>query len=69
MEFGSYANSRRVRDWCREHVAIIEAIAARDFSQASAKMRTHLEQALATAPSAQKDDAPRQVEARAKAVS
>jgi DNA-binding GntR family transcriptional regulator len=56
LEFGSYANSRRVRDWCREHVAIIEAIAARDFSLASAKMRMHLEQALATAPSAQKDE-------------
>jgi DNA-binding GntR family transcriptional regulator len=26
LEFGSYANSRRVQDWCREHVTIIEAI-------------------------------------------
>jgi DNA-binding GntR family transcriptional regulator len=55
LEFGSYANSRRVQDWCREHVAIIEALAMRDFNHASAKMRLHLEHALATAPSAQKD--------------
>jgi len=55
LEFGSYTNSRRVQDWCREHVAIIEAIAARDFSQASAKMRLHLEQAFATAPGSQKN--------------
>jgi DNA-binding GntR family transcriptional regulator len=49
FEFGSYANSRRVCDWCREHLAIIEAIAKRDFNQASAAMRLHLEQALACA--------------------
>jgi len=53
LEFGSYFNSRRVQDWCREHVAIIEAIAAGDFGQASAKMRLHLEHALTAAPSAQ----------------
>ena len=70
LEFGSYTNSRRVQDWCREHLAIIEAIAAGHFSQASAKMRGHLEQALATAPGAQKkESAPRQVEARTKAIS
>lgn len=55
LEFGSYSNSRRVQDWCREHVAIIEVIAAGDFSQASVKMRLHLEQAFATAPGAQKN--------------
>jgi DNA-binding GntR family transcriptional regulator len=55
LEFGSYFNRRRVQDWCREHLAIIEAIATGDLGQASAKMRLHLEQALAAAPSAQKD--------------
>jgi DNA-binding GntR family transcriptional regulator len=55
LEFGSYANSRRVQDWCREHVAIIEAIAAGDLNQASARMRLHLEHALATTPVAQKN--------------
>ena len=54
LEFGSYFNSRRVQDWCREHVAIIEAIAAGDFGRASKKMRIHLEHALAATPSAQK---------------
>jgi len=56
LEFGSYFNSRRVQDWCREHVAIIEAIATGDFGQASVKMRLHLEHALAATPSAQKDE-------------
>jgi DNA-binding GntR family transcriptional regulator len=56
LEFGSYFNSRRVQDWCREHVAIIEAIATRDLSKASAKMLLHLEHALAAAPSAQKGE-------------
>jgi DNA-binding GntR family transcriptional regulator len=43
------ANSRRIRDWCREHLAILEAIAKGDFNQASTAMRLHLEQALACA--------------------
>jgi DNA-binding GntR family transcriptional regulator len=49
---GSYANSRRIQDRCREHVAIIEAIATGDLNQASAKMRLHLEHALAAMPGA-----------------
>lgn len=49
FEFRSYANSRRVRDWCREHLAIIEAMAKGDFNQASIAMRLHLEQAFADA--------------------
>ncbi len=56
LEFGSYFNSRRVQDWCREHVAIIEAIATGDLSQASAKMHLHLEHALAATPGAQKKE-------------
>jgi DNA-binding GntR family transcriptional regulator len=54
LEFASYTNSRRVQDWCREHLAIIEAIAARDLNEASARMRLHLEHALAMTPGAQK---------------
>ena len=57
LEFGSYFNSRRVQDWCREHLAIIEAIATGDLSQAGTKMRRHLEQALAATSAAQKDNA------------
>jgi DNA-binding GntR family transcriptional regulator len=49
FEFGTYTNSRRVRDWCREHLDIIEAVAKGDFKQASVAMRMHLEQAFADA--------------------
>ncbi len=54
LEFGSYANSRRVQDWCHEHVAIIDAITTGDLGQASAKMRLHLEHALVTTQGAKK---------------
>ena len=55
LEFGTYSNSRRVQDWCREHVAIIEAITLGDLPQASAKMRVHLEQAFAATRGSQKN--------------
>jgi hypothetical protein len=48
LEFGSYFDSRRVREWCREHLGIIEAIASDNFALASTRMRTHLVQALAS---------------------
>jgi DNA-binding GntR family transcriptional regulator len=49
LEFGSYFDSRRVREWCREHLGIIEAIASGNLALASTRMRVHLEQALASA--------------------
>jgi DNA-binding GntR family transcriptional regulator len=49
LEFGSYVDSRRVKEWCREHLAIIEAVTAGDLAQASSRMRAHLEQALISA--------------------
>ena len=52
LEFGSYFDSRRVREWCREHLGIIEAIASGDLRQASIRMRAHLEQALVSAQAA-----------------
>jgi DNA-binding GntR family transcriptional regulator len=54
LEFGSYFNSRRVREWCREHLGIIEAVASGNFTLASARMHAHLEQALAAAQVAAK---------------
>jgi DNA-binding GntR family transcriptional regulator len=54
LEFGSYFDSRRVREWCREHLGIIEAVASGNLEQASVRMRTHLEQALASAQVAAK---------------
>jgi DNA-binding GntR family transcriptional regulator len=52
LEFGSYFDSRRVREWCREHLAIIEAIAEGNASLASTRMRAHLEQAFLAARTA-----------------
>jgi DNA-binding GntR family transcriptional regulator len=49
LEFGSCVDSRRVKEWCREHLAIIEAVAAGDLAQAASRMRAHLEQALISA--------------------
>jgi DNA-binding GntR family transcriptional regulator len=54
LEFGSYFDSRRVREWCREHLGIIEAIASGDFALASTRMHAHLEQALVSAQAAAK---------------
>jgi DNA-binding GntR family transcriptional regulator len=49
LEFGSYYDSRRVREWCREHIEIIDAIATDDLKTASTLMRAHLEHALVAA--------------------
>jgi DNA-binding GntR family transcriptional regulator len=49
MEFNSYGNRRRVRDWCREHLAIIDAILAEDRTRASHLMREHLTNAYGSA--------------------
>lgn len=54
LEFGSYFDSRRVREWCREHLEIIEAVASANFALASTRMRAHLEQALVCAQAAAK---------------
>lgn len=51
LEYGGYVNRRRVRDWCREHLAIIEAVCAGDFVKAAAVMREHLSHAYQAAPS------------------
>lgn len=42
LEFAGYANRRRVRDWCSEHMAIIDAVSAGQFQVASELMRKHL---------------------------
>lgn len=50
LEFAGYGNRRRVRDWCREHLAIIEAVAAGETVRAGGIMRRHLENAFAAVP-------------------
>lgn len=42
MEFAGYANRRRVRDWCGEHLAIIDHVAAGHYAKAGELMREHL---------------------------
>jgi len=54
LEFASYFDSRRVREWCREHLGIIEAVASGDLPLASTRMRAHLDQARASAQIAAK---------------
>jgi DNA-binding GntR family transcriptional regulator len=43
LEIGGYSNLRRVRDWCKEHLNIIEAIENNDLKVASALMTKHLD--------------------------
>ncbi|MBS0532729.1 MAG: GntR family transcriptional regulator [Proteobacteria bacterium] len=50
FEFWSYGNKRRVRDWCREHLAIIDALEAQDFTRAANAMREHLTNAYEERP-------------------
>ncbi|MCS0495787.1 GntR family transcriptional regulator [Ancylobacter sp. MQZ15Z-1] len=51
LEFGGYVNRRRVRDWCREHLAILDAVAAGDQAGAAEIMRLHLTNAFSAVPS------------------
>ncbi len=42
LELGSYADRARVTVWCREHMAILSAIAAEDMAMAARLMHRHL---------------------------
>ena len=46
LEFGSYHNKRRVKEWCEEHVAIIDALRENKQEQAAELMRKHLKYAF-----------------------
>ncbi|KEA52319.1 MULTISPECIES: GntR family transcriptional regulator [Mangrovibacter] len=45
MEFGSYHNKRRVKEWCEEHVAILDAIRLNNREEAASLMTSHLQYA------------------------
>ncbi|TKI05952.1 GntR family transcriptional regulator [Martelella alba] len=45
LEFGSYANKQRVREWCEEHVAILDAVSRGEMASAAEQMRRHLQSA------------------------
>ena len=47
LEMGTYADARRVLAWCREHMAIVEAVLGGRQQEASALMARHLAQARA----------------------
>lgn len=43
LEFGSYHNKRRVKEWCEEHVAILDALRDHKPQLAAELMRKHLQ--------------------------
>ncbi|NDL62213.1 GntR family transcriptional regulator [Acerihabitans arboris] len=45
LEFGSYTNKQRVREWCGEHVEIIDAVLDGRMAEAAEMMRHHLQSA------------------------
>ena len=45
MEYRGYGNRRRVRVWLREHLAILDALAAGKCGRAAQLMDRHLERA------------------------
>lgn len=45
MEFAGYSNRRRVKEWCKEHIAILEAISDRQYLIAHQLMADHLTKA------------------------
>lgn len=46
LEFGGYTNRRRVKDWCREHLKILDAIGTGDRQTAARLMGQHLRAAF-----------------------
>ena len=52
LEFNGYVNRRRVRDWCLEHLGILDAVNAGRPNEAADRMRQHLTRAFAAAPAA-----------------
>lgn len=49
LEYRSYGNRPRVLDWCREHIAILDALAQADRKTAAALLMAHLHKAALVA--------------------
>lgn len=62
LEFGGYLNRRRVRDWCREHLTILDALVVGDQPKAARLMEVHLSNALTAVPQFVAADARRAME-------
>ncbi|MEK6345846.1 MAG: GntR family transcriptional regulator [Burkholderia sp.] len=58
LEFQGYVNRKRIREWCGEHVEILESILDDDMETAAARMHKHLSHAYHTTGAA---DAPARV--------
>ncbi len=59
LEYQSYLDAARVRAWCLEHIAVIDALTAGDRALAARHLRTHLENARATFGARARAHAPR----------
>src|SRR5690606_14464699 len=57
LEFASYTNGRRVREWCQEHLRIITALQEGDRARAADLMKGHLERAKASAERTKREGA------------
>ncbi|MGN6306266.1 MAG: FCD domain-containing protein, partial [Mesorhizobium sp.] len=45
LEFHTYTNFSRVREWIREHIVVIDAVAKGDLETAAEALRLHLQNA------------------------
>jgi DNA-binding GntR family transcriptional regulator len=52
LEFGGYSNKRRIREWCAEHMEILDALEADDRTKAAELLRSHLVHAYGAAGAA-----------------
>lgn len=59
MEFRSYQNRRRIREWCGEHIEIMECILDNDLPGAAQRLREHLQAAFSSTDFPQKTRNPR----------
>jgi DNA-binding GntR family transcriptional regulator len=59
LEFHTYTDFRRVREWLKEHLTVIEALGKDDLGTASHAMKRHLQSAAeaATLPQIDRKDA------------
>ena len=56
LEFATYTNGRRVREWCKEHLRIVSALQDGDRPRAAELMKSHLEKAKASSERTRRDD-------------
>ncbi len=53
LEFQGYVNRKRIREWCGEHVEILESILDNDMETAATRMHQHLSHAYRTTGAAE----------------